>query len=389
MATVIVAGYLVPYPMGGHTWHPLNYLLGFRALGHDAYYFEENDYWSGGYPRYFDPARCEMAATPEAGLAYVERVMAAVGFAGRWCFYDAAGGGGTAGMPAADLRALVREADVFVNVSGINRLPPGGERIPTRIFVDTDPVFTQVRAASGDPRLLPLLARHTRHVTFGVRIGEADCPVPPTPGVRWWPTRQPVALDHWPEAPPEAAGPALTTVTNWSHEPVTWNGEALGGKDLEFERYVELPATVARPLEMAVTGRAPRARLAAHGWRLADAGAVTADPWRYRDYIRGSAGEWSVTAQANVRMQSGWFGDRSAAYLASGRPVILEDSGFSRWLPTGEGLLAFRTPAEAREAIGRLDEDYPARCRAARRIAERYFAAEAVLDELLDEARYR
>jgi hypothetical protein len=389
MATIIVANCLVAFPLGGHIWHPLHYLLGFRALRHEVYYFEENDYWSYGYPRYFDPARNEMVETPEAGLAYLERVMARVGLAGRWCFLDAVGGGGTAGMSAAELQALVRSADVFVNVSGIAWLPPGGERIPIRIFVDTDPVFTQVRAASGEERLLALLSAHTRHVTFGVRIGRPDCQVPPTPGVRWWPTRQPIALEYWPESPAEVAGPVLTTVTNWDRKPVTWQGQTLGGKELEFEPYMGLPRLVARPLEMAASSRAPRDRLAAHGWRLADPRVVSADPWGYAEYIRGSAGEWSVAAQANVRMQTGWFGDRSAAYLASGRPVILQETGFGRWLPTGEGLLAFRTPAEAREAIERLDEDYPGHCHAARQIAERHFAAETVLGELLDEGHYR
>ncbi len=389
MATIIVAGYLVPYPLGGHTWHPLHYLLGFRALGHDAYYFEENAYWSAGYPRYFDPARDDLVETPEAGLGYLERVMGEVGCAGRWCFLDAARGGATAGMSPGALRALVREADVFVNVSGLNWLPPGGERIPIRVFVDTDPVFTQVRVLTGDERLACLLAQHNRHLTFGVRIGEPDCPVPPTPGIRWRPTRQPLALACWPPAPPEAAGPALTTVTNWSRTPVTWDGETFGGKDLEFGPYLDLPGRVSRPLEVAVVGDDRRARLAAHGWRLADPRAVTADPWRYRDYIRRSAGEWSVAAQANVRTQTGWFGDRSAAYLASGRPVILQDTGFSRWLPTGKGLFPFRTPAEAAAAIERLDEDYPAHCLAARRIAERYFDAEVVLGELLEVTRGR
>jgi hypothetical protein len=226
---------------------------------------------------------------------------------------------------------------------------------------------------------------HDVFFSLGEHLGAPDCAVP-TGGIRWRPTRQPILLDHW--AAPPAAGGAFTTVMSWRIDPPApiVDGIVYGGKDVEFERFLALPRHTAAPLEVAIAGAAPRARIQAAGWHVVDAHAVSRTMADYRGYITGSRGELSIAKNAYVAPRTGWFSTRSAAYLAAGRPVILQDTGFSAHLPIGPGLHAFTTMAEAVAALDAVDRDYGAAARHAREVAVDCFAAERVCERLLVEA---
>jgi hypothetical protein len=370
---IVCSGFLIRYPLGGFSWHHLQYLVGFQRLGHEVTYFE--DY--GWLNSCCDPARNDMTANPSYGIAHLRSLLRPHGLDGRWCYL--AEDGTAHGMPRERLAQLCRECDVYLNLSGINWIPEV-KQSRCRVLVDTDPVFTQIGAhGSGEP-----FSRYHVLFTYGENVHRPGCEMP-TGGARWVPTRQPVVLDLWPIDAGDSAA-FLTTVMNWSaygereHE-----GRVYGQKDREFEPFFSLPHDTSQTMEIALNApTAVRERLAAGGWRLANPLEVTRDPWTYQYYLRTSKGEFSVAKHGYVSTRCGWFSDRSAAYLASGRPVVLEDTGFSEFLPSEAGLLAYRTPDEAVTAIRRLNDDYGAQCRAARAVAEEHFDARQVLTSLLE-----
>jgi hypothetical protein len=377
----IVAGYIVRYPLGGHVLAELHYLRGLQQLGYDVVFVEEAQAeWS----LCFDPVRCEMTADPTAGLAALRRELKPLGLDRAWCFVDARGT--WHGMTATEFRALCRRAALVLSRSNVTWLEQFRE-CPRRVFVDTDPGFTQFRLPEKPTPSIPGWASacdFTHHFTYGERIGQPDCPIP-THGLNWQPTRPPVALDLMTEKfTPDATH--FTTVMTWSHrEPIQYRGESYGQKDIEFRRVMELPRRVGPVLEIALAGHsAPRAEIEAAGWRLTDPLAVTGTVDDYRTYIAQSRGEFSVAVNLEVKTRSGWFSDRSAAYLAAGKPVVAQDTGFSEILPCGEGLFAFSTMEEAAAAIETIQRNYRRHCRAARRIAQECFDARKVLGNILE-----
>lgn len=377
---VVVTGILAQYPLGGLTWHYLNYVLGFLHAGCDVYYVED----SGGWP--YNPREGGLALDWTYNATYIDEVMRAFGLADRWAYRLHVDPPRWLGLPDARRREVLRTAELLVNVSGSLAFPEEYRGIRRLAYVDTDPVFTQLKLAAGDADSQRLIDAHDVHFTFGERVGEHV----PAAGYHWIPTRQPVALAAWEPAPAHRG--VLTTVMNWtSYHSVEHEGVQYGQKDVEFERFIELPSRVAPTvLELAVnagkTTPTPRQRLVQHGWRLVDPALVCPDPVAYRDYVRSSRGEWSVAKNAYVRAVSGWFSERSACYLAAGRPVIAQDTGFSGILPTGAGLLAFRTLDEAAAAVERVVVDHRRHALAARRIAEEYFDAAMVLGRLVESA---
>jgi len=252
--------------------------------------------------------------------------------------------------------------------------------------LDTDPGFTQFGMPEVPTPSSPGCASpydFQFHFTIGERIGQPDCPIP-THGLRWRPTRWPIALELVPaQFTPEAK--YFTTVMSWSsRRPILYKGEQYGQKDIEFLRLIDLPQRIGPVFEIALAGSyAPREKIAAAGWKLVDPLKVTATPQTYRDYIAQSRGEFGVAVNLEVKARSGWFGDRTAAYLASGKPVVVQDTGFSEILPCGEGLFAFRDEAGVRDAVETINKDYRRHCDAARRVAEDYFDADKVLGEML------
>ncbi|HMF14645.1 MAG TPA: hypothetical protein VKE94_20155, partial [Gemmataceae bacterium] len=262
-------------------------------------------------------------------------------------------------------------------------------RVPIRIYLETDPVLPQVEVAQGRQFTIELLGAHTHHFTFGENLGAADCGVP-VGRFEYQPTRQPIILDWWPKAD-QATRCAFTTIANWqqSGKDLEWNGEKYSwSKHYEFLKFIDLPKRTKVPIELALAceDAAALRLLAAHSWRIVDAIPLSRDILPYRDYILGSRGEFTVAKDQNIRLRSGWFSDRSACYLAAGKPVITQDTGFGNILPTGQGLFAFHTIDDILRALDRATADYQGQARAAKEIVAEFFAAERVLASLLERA---
>jgi hypothetical protein len=378
---VVVLGYIVRCPLGGMAWHYLQYAMGLAALGHDVWFVEDSD----DYPSCYDPVRHVTDSDPTYGLEFTRRTFDRVGLGERWAYYD----GHTAAWsgPARDeIAGVCASADLVLNVSAANPLRSWLEKTPVRVFVDTDPVFEQIRQLTVPARHARAL-EHTSFFTFGENIERADTAIPKD-GLPWRATRQPIVLDAWPVTPGPRDG-KFTTVMQWeSYPPREYEGVRYGLKGVSFEPYVDLPEKAGAGLELALgTPSAPRELLTAKGWTLVDPLAVTRDPWTYQHYIRTSKAEFSIAKHGFVVARSGWFSERSAAYLASGRPVLAQETGFSAWLAAGGvGVVPFATPEEALAGIGEIDCRYPAHCRAARDVAAEYFASEKVLTRLIDMA---
>ena len=370
---VICSGNLIRYPLGGFSWHHFQYLVGFARLGHEVTYVEDYGWADSCY----DPGRGDMTSDPSYGIAYLVKLLRPHGLDKSWCYL--AEDGSARGMSRERLAQLCRGCDVYFNLSNINWIPEF-ELCTRRALVDTDPVFTQI----GGHGMSESFALYNALFTYGENVHRPECTMP-TAGVHWQTTRQPVVLDLWPATGGEPAAP-FTTVMNWTaYGECEHEGRVYGQKDREFTPYFSLPNETGTSMEIAINGPTEvRERLIEGGWWIADPGKVTRDPWTYQDYLRFSRAEFSVAKHAYVSTRCGWFSDRSAGYLATSRPVVLQDTGFSDSLPVGKGLMAFCTPEEAVAAIRRIDEDYASHCRAARAVAEECFDARRVLTDMLE-----
>lgn len=377
---IVVLGYIVRGPIGGLAWHHLQYLLGLRDLGHDVYFIEDSD----DYESCYDPARSVVDTDPTYGLNFAARAFERLGLGDRWSYYDAHTDTWM-GPLASRVREICEPAELLLNLSGVNPLGPWFAKIPRRAFVDTDPAFTQIRHLT-DSHARALAAGHDSFFTFAENIARGDCLVP-ADGFAWQPTRQPIQLDAWPITPGRHGG-SWTTVMQWdSYRVREYEGRRYGMKSDSFDAFIDLPARSGATFEIAMGSvGAPRDFLRSEGWRLLDPFEVTRDPWTYQEFIRGSKAEWSVAKHGYVASRSGWFSERSAAYLASGRPVLTQQTGFSDWLPTGAGLLAFETMEEALAGMKEIDAAYEHHCRAARELAETFFDARQVLTHLIERA---
>ncbi len=377
---VVVLGYVVGFPLGGMTWHSVQYAMGLARMGHDVWVLEDSD----DYETCYDPTTYEVGTDPTYGLAYAARVFERIGLGDRWTYHHAHTRSWHG--PAADkITDVCATADVVLNLAGIHPLRPWLEGIPARVFVDADPAFTQIRHLT-DPAAKQAASRHTHFFSFGEAIPGGGSSVPDD-GFPWKATRQPVVLDAWPvtPAPPDAP---FTTVMQWDSYAVREHeGVRYGMKSASFDEILSLPSHGEGVFELAVgsVGTEDRARLERAGWRIADAQEVTTDPWTYQRYIAASGAELSVAKHGYVVSRSGWFSERSACYLASGRPVVLQDTGFSSILPTGEGLLAYTDLEGAAAAVSDLRSRYEHHVRRARELADEHFAAERVLGALLSE----
>jgi hypothetical protein len=376
-ARILVLGYIVRGPYGGLAWHHLQYAMGLASLGHDVYFLEDSD----DYPGCFDPITGAASTDPGFGLSFAAKAFATVGLVDRWAYYDAhtSGWHGPAGGAVRD---IVATADVLLNVSGVNPIRWWLETVPVRVFIDTDPAFTQIRHLT-DPAARNLASKHTAFFTFGENILGSDCLIP-SDGFAWQPTRQPIVLDAWRVNRAEARG-RFTTVMQWdSYATREMAGRFYGMKSMSFEPFLELPGRTAATLELAVGGvSAPREVLRHFGWSILDPTVVARDLDSYRQYISSSDAEFAVAKHGYVSSRSGWFSERSANYLASGRPVVTQETAFSKWLNTDSGVHAFETAQEALNGIDEVCNNYEANSRAARHIAEEYFDARKVLDSLL------
>jgi len=384
---VVVTGLIGSYPLGGVAWDYLQFVKGFVALGCDVTYLEDTGQWT------YSPRLQTFTEDGTDNVRYLGEVMSRVpGMGSSFGFRDASGR--MHGLAEDEISRRCRAADLFLNVSGCCWFRDAYRGARVAAYYDSDPLYTQAgvsnfEAHGGDEdqaRTVGWFRAHDVYFTMAENIHEPGCTVPRC-GVDWKTTRQPITLDDWPFVF-DASATHFTTVMSWKTKPAlpVVGGRVYGGKDVEFRRFLTLPECVDAPLEIAVSGPAPREEITRHGWQLVDAAERSTTMDRYRDYIGGSRAEWSVAKEAYAATSSGWFSCRSACYLAMGKPVVVQDTGFSRIYENGEGIFGFRTLEEAAGAIETIQRDYRHQCEAARDAAQRYFRAETVLEKLLHDA---
>lgn len=378
---IVVLGTFANVPFAGMAWMHGQFLMGLARLGHEVYYVEITTAWP------YHPIEMTTTDDPTYALAYLARVMKSFGLEHAWAYRATYADGQWYGPQRANALDLLRSADAVFNITGSTT--PEEIGIPCRlVYIGTDPVVQELKIAKGDSVLRERVAAHQAHFTYGENIGSADCPVPPLP-FPTRPTRQPVVLPLWDS--PVKPRRVFTTVTNWEVKgfDIEFQGEVYTwSKHHSLQQFIDLPSKTPAKLELALglSGRTPEImdRLRSKGWAVTDAYQFSQDPWLYHGYVQSSGGEFSIAKEMMVRMRSGWFSERSACYLAAGRPVVTEDTGFARVMPTGDGLFAFRTMDEAVAALEAIESNYEHHANAAREIAREYFQAEKVLGGILD-----
>jgi hypothetical protein len=374
---VAVGGALAQRPgYGGHAWALLNYVLGFRRLGHEVVFLDrlepEMALGADGLPSAVEHERC---------VRWLVETMAGAGLADSFSLFLP--GGETVGLARAEAIERVRHCSLLLNVMGFVDDEEVLAASPRNVFLDIDPGFGQMWQALG---LHDMFAGHDAFVSVGERIGEAGCLVP-TCGLEWIGSPHPIVLDRWPVVD---GGTAITSVGSWRgpYDAVEFEGRRFGLRAHELRKLVALPGLVEPELELALdidpADAADAEALRAHGWRLADPAVLAADPAAYREYVGASRAELMVAKEMYVASRGGWFSERSVAYLASGKPVIAQQTGFGERYPSGEGLIAFEDLDGARAGIEALAADPGRHARAAREIAEEHFEAGRVLGRLLE-----
>jgi hypothetical protein len=371
MSTVVVAGALGNKPgQAGEAWVKLSWVRGLQRLGFEVWFVEQ---LAESSTDDFPAARWFRAVTERFGLAGSAALLR--------------GEEAIVGPPLDDLLALAPEADL-VNISGHLTLPRLFAAFRRRVMVDIDPGFTQFWHEEGLEGAN--VTGHDAYFTIGERIGRDDCPIP-TGGIDWQPVRQPVVLDDWPVAD-AGEGDRFTTIATWRGPfgPVEHGGRTYGLKLHEFRKFVELPRRSPCRFEVALdyhpADQGDVDALREQGWLVADPRVVAGDPEAMRGYVQGSSAEFSAAQGMYVDTACGWFSDRSVRYLASGKPVLVQDTGFSEILPTGKGLLAFRTLEEAVAGAAEIAGRYSEHCAAARKLAEEHFGSERVLGSFCERA---
>ncbi len=380
---VIVFGIMFWYPLAGVTYQFLHYLIGLRRLGWDVYYVEDSGRWV------YNPDKFEFMPDASTNIEMIAPILENYGFSGHWAFRGHYEGGKCYGMSEEALEQLYKDADAFLNVTASQELREEHMAIPRRIYVESDPFRVQVKVLEGDLPTLNALSAHDIHFSFGENLGQPDCDLP-VDLVCWHPTRQPVIMDLWENPFPPSKDSVFSTITTWKNKgkDLIFRGETwYWTKDIEFRKFIDLPRRRPVGFELAVeVDDETHKFLNENGWRLVHSLPISRDIDQYRKYIQSSHGEFTVTKDQVVRPKTGWFSDRSASYLCAGRPVITQETGFSKFLPTGKGLFGFLTMEEILAAVDIIESDYEGSCRAAREIAREYFAAEKVLGSLMARA---
>lgn len=376
MATIVYSSYVIRYPVGGILSSNLQFLRGFARLGHEVVLVESN-----GWPNAcFDPARRTLDDDPSAGIRSFTAALSAEGLPVRWAFVDL--DGSVHGLDRAELDAVFARADLFID-RGLHRtfLEESAD-VPVRVLVDPDPGYRQIQMELESDLERP---EFDAYYTYGQNIGTCRSSAP-TGGVEWRHLFHPVDVTGASADRPPPGAP-FTTVMNWrSLDELTYDGRSYGMKDREFPRFADLPTRVDGPFEVAVQGDAGIPdELATHGWIASDAIDATRDLAAFQSFVSRSFGEFSVLKEVYVALSVGWFSDRSAMYLARGRPVIVQDNGLDGHLPLGEGLFSVRDVDEAAAAVESIRRDPERHRRAARRIAEDHLDTDIVLGRFLME----
>jgi len=379
---LVVLGLMSKMPVAGVVWQTLHYLIGFERLGFDVYYVEAH----GCTPR------CFMMTEEDDGwanaAAFIDRVMRRFDFGDRWAYDTRWHEEKHFGMSKSALRELFAEAALIINLHGGTEPLPEHAATGRLVYLETDPVELQIELHENKPHAIEFLEPHCAFFSFGENFGAADCRLPLCERFHFTPTRQPVVMDFW-ESIRGGSADLFTSVGNWRqvHRKVEFEGEVYHwNKEYEFQKIIDLPSRTLQRFELALSSCEPADEefLLSKGWQVRPGLEISNEMEVYRDYIGGSRGEFTVAKDQNVRLRTGWFSDRSATYLAAGRPVITQETGFSNFLPTGSGLFGFSSTEEILQAVDTINRDYERSRRAAREIARDYFNYDVVLGGMLD-----
>jgi GT2 family glycosyltransferase len=379
---IVVLGMMTKMPVAGVVWQTLHYLVGLERLGYETYYVEAHARTPSMLMELPDDDSSAMAA------AFIAGTLERFGLGDRWAFHALHDDGRCYGMSRQRLDRLYRSAALMINLHGGTE--PRAEHMGTDrlVYLETDPVEVELQLAQGRQTTIDYLRPHCAFFTFGENYGRPDCLLPISPLFNFQATRQPVVLDFWSERA-NTPGTKYTTIGNWRQQwrEVEFEGQKYSwSKHHEFLKFLDLPSRVDTEFELAL-GDCPdpdRKSLEQHGWRVREAQPISLNIDIYRQYIAGSRGEFTVAKDQNIRLRTGWFSDRAATYLAAGRPVINQDTGFGNSLPVGEGLFAFSTLDDIVAAIETIESDYERNSRAANEIAREYFDSGRVLGRLLE-----
>jgi hypothetical protein len=383
---LVVMGFMGSIPISGVIWQHLHYIVGLQRLGHEVYYIED----STRHP--YHPEKRECMPEFDYTAQLLRELAGRFDFVDRWSFCARyLGPEPTAGMSRQEVLALYREADAILNVCGaqeVNEDLAGNDRL---LYIDSDPGLEQIRIDIAPDHSVSYLQQHRVLFTFGENVGTPDFAVP-SHGARWLPTRQPIVTDLWRSETAPLRGAVFTSIANWNTsglKDIEWRGETyLWNKAPQFLRHIAAPRSAGETFELAVeiNGAETRSRFEGNGWRLREAFDLSINCDTYREYIQQSKGEFTVAKDQYVRLNTGWFSDRSACYLAAGRPVITQQTGFTKHYGGTAGLFAFDSLAEVAEAVKMINGDYAQHSRAASEIAREFFEAEKVLGSLLERA---
>jgi hypothetical protein len=382
---IVVLGMMSRWPVAGVAWVTVQYLEGLRRLGHEVYYVEAHGCTQTKFMRSPEDDGVSRAAD------YIASVMRRFDFGRQWAYHDVHMSGGCFGMTREQLDELYRSATMLINLHGATEPLPEHAATGRLVYLETDPVEVQIALGQGSSTVTEFLDAHCAYFTWGLNYGNPDCRLPTSPRYPFRHSPPVVVADFW---QPNEVGPAdtFTTVGNWrqDYKQVVLDGEVFHwSKHLEFLKFIDLPRRTRQRFELALSpaslNTAEADLLATHGWGVRDGLGVSSDLDTYHRYVSGSRGEFTVAKDQNVRLRSGWFSERSAQYLAAGRPVITQDTGFGSALPTGQGLFPFRTMEEILVAMEAVNADYAKHCQAAAALAREHFDADVVLRRLIKE----
>jgi hypothetical protein len=387
---LVVLGMMGRCPFGGQTWLYINWLRGLHKLGHRIFYVEDDLDWP------YDPRVNTCHTDPSYTVEYVAGVMKRIGLDGCWAYrprYRSADE--CYGMTVAQLLDLYRGCDALLNICGAAAMGwnPDQQQAKRRVLVETDPVGAELEMATGNEGTFEVYNAHDTFVTYGENYGAPDCGVP-MGKIQFHKTRQPIDIDLWPYAF-DASCRKYTTSGNWKQKgrDLEYNGQLYyWSKHHEFLKFIDLPRR--RPgvefelcMNINENDEADRQLLLEHGWHLDSPFQMSLDPWGYQNYFKTARAEYTCAKDQNVRLRSGWFSERDLCFLSSGKPVIAQETGFSKFIPCGTGLFGFHTMDDILAAVDTIESDYEKACRAAREIAVEHFECERVCRKFMDDIR--
>jgi hypothetical protein len=390
---IVVAGFIGLYPTGGVSWDYIQYPVGLKLLGHDVYYIED----TGQYSTYRITER--PWDDPYDTIEYLKDTMEKFGLKDKWAYRDTCSNK-CYGMPLKKVLEICETADVFINISASSICREEYLKIPKRVLIDSDPMFTQIQTLENkkdaDIRYVTnniKITDYNYHFSFGQNTGNPDCKIPGL-NINWIPTRQPICLDLWrvdKQRVVEGHSNSFTTIMNWStRSKLKFENEEWGQKDMEFLKFISIPEIYTKaPFEIVLSVSADFKKelnpevITQKGWKILDPSKTIATTKAYQSFIASSYAEFAVAKETYVKSNSGWFSCRSACYLALGKPVITQETSWSRYIPSGLGLFAFSDIEMAINSLNEVKSNYQKHCQGASEIAKEYFDSNKVLNHVI------